>query len=126
LFVKLWQFDPADRKEVTVNTAGMAFEAAAGRPGVMVLPLFRDAGEDVRLEQWMPDAPVILNVPGGAELLVLDGGFEESDERFEPLSWLRLPAGGALRAEAGANGCRLWVKTGHLLTFRGRDPAAPA
>ena len=51
LFVKLWQFDPADRKEVKVNTAGMAYAAAASRPGVELLPLFCDADENVRLEQ---------------------------------------------------------------------------
>jgi hypothetical protein len=56
-------------------------------------------------------------VPGGAELLVLDGAFDRDGERFEPLSWLRLPAGSVLRANAG--GCRLWIKTGHLLDIRG-------
>src|SRR5262249_8051289 len=32
LFVKLWQFDPADRTEVKLNPAAMAYEAAANRP----------------------------------------------------------------------------------------------
>jgi hypothetical protein len=30
-------------------------------------------------------------VPGGIELLVLDGGFSENGESFEAQSWLRLP-----------------------------------
>ncbi|MBV8187475.1 MAG: cupin domain-containing protein [Alphaproteobacteria bacterium] len=119
LFVKLWQFDPADRKEVKVNTAGMAYDAAASRPGVESLALFRDDCEDVRLERWMPDGAIELDLPGGAELLVLDGSFDEAGERFEPLSWLRLPTGSALQAKAGPTGCRLWMKTGHLLTIRG-------
>ena len=46
--------------------------------------------------------------------LVLDGEFSECGEIFEPQSWLRLPAGATLRATAGASGCRVWVKTGHL------------
>jgi hypothetical protein len=54
---------------------------------------------------------------------VLDGAFDRDGERFEPLSWLRLPAGSVLRANAGANGCRLWIKTGHLLDIRGRAVA---
>jgi anti-sigma factor ChrR (cupin superfamily) len=120
IFVKLWQFEPADRTEVRMNTAGIAYAAAAGRSGVEQLPLFRDAHEDVRLERWSPDAVVDLDVPGGAELLVLDGAFERDGERFEPLSWLRLPAGGVLQARAAANGCRLWIKTGHLLDIQGR------
>jgi anti-sigma factor ChrR (cupin superfamily) len=123
IFVKLWQFEPADRTEVRMNTAGSAYVAATRRPGVELLPLFRDAHEDVRLERWSRDAAVDLDVPGGAEVLVLDGAFDRDGERFEPLSWLRLPAGGVLRAKAAANGCRLWVKTGHLLDIQGRAVA---
>jgi anti-sigma factor ChrR (cupin superfamily) len=119
LFVKLWQFDPADRKEVTVNSGGMAYEAAASRPGAELLTLFRDDCEDVRLEQWRPGASVILDVPGGAELLVLDGGFDQGGESFEPFSWLRLPTGSVLEATASPQGCRIWIKTGHLLKIQG-------
>lgn len=119
LFVKLWQFDPADRKEVKLNTVGLSYEAAAGRPGVELLTLFRDDGEDVRLEKWMPGAAITLNMPGGAELLVLDGGFDEGGESFEPQSWLRLPTGSVLQATAGPQGCRIWIKTGHLLAIQG-------
>jgi len=119
IFVKLWQFEPADRTEVRLRTAGMACAAAASRPGVQRLPLFRDDREDVRLERWSPGAAVGLDLPGGAEALVLDGAFDRDGERFEPLSWLRLPAGGVLRATAGPDGCRLWIKTGHLLSIQG-------
>jgi anti-sigma factor ChrR (cupin superfamily) len=119
LFVKLWQFDPADRTEVKLNTAGMNYQAAADRPGVELLPLFRDECEDVRLERWIRHTSIRLDVPGGAELLVLDGGFDESGESFEPLSWLRLPPGSVLQAKAGPDGCRLWIKTGHLLNVQG-------
>src|SRR6185437_6455796 len=118
LFVKLWQFDPSDRKEVKLDTGAMAYEAAADRPGVETLPLFRNDGEDVRVERWMPGAAITLNVPGGAELLVLDGGFDQGGESFEPLSWLRLPTNSMLQATAGPQGCRLWIKTGHLRTLR--------
>jgi len=119
LMVKLWQFDPADRTEVRLDTAGIPYEAAGSRPGVQWLQLFRDDDEDVRLEKWMPGTAVSVNLPGGAELLVLDGAFDEGGERFEPLSWLRLPASSMLQATAGPQGCRLWIKTGHLLTVQG-------
>src|SRR6185503_8489141 len=62
LFVKLWQFDPADRKEVKLGTADIAYQAAGGRPGVERLTLFRDDSEDVRLEKWAPGAVITLNV----------------------------------------------------------------
>ena len=119
LFVKLWQFDPADRKEVALDTARMPYEAAASRPGVELLPLFRDDGENVRLERWPPKGTITLDVPGGAELLVLEGAFDEGGERFEPQSWLRLPPGSILKATAGPQGCRVWIKTGHLLKIQG-------
>jgi hypothetical protein len=119
LLVKLWQFDPADRKQVRLDTAGLAHATAASRPGVTLLPLFRDDRDDVRLERWMPGATGTLGVPGGAELLVLDGALDEGGERFEPLSWLRLPIGSVLEAKAGPQGCSLWIKTGHLRAIHG-------
>jgi anti-sigma factor ChrR (cupin superfamily) len=119
LLVKLWQFDPADRKEVRLDTGAIAYAPAADRPGAEWLTLFRDDSEDVRLERWAPGAAITLDVPGGAELLVLDGAFDESGERFERQSWLRLPAGSILKATTGPRGCRVWIKTGHLLTVRG-------
>jgi hypothetical protein len=119
LFVKLWQFDPADRKEVKLTTVAMAYEAATDRPGVKLMPLFRDSHEDLRLERWAPGAAITLNLPGGAEALALGGTFDESGESFEPLSWLRLPIGSVPQAKAGPEGCRVWIKTGHLRTIQG-------
>ena len=119
IFVKLWQFDPDDRTEVRIDTGELPLLPAPDRPGVEALPLFRDAVEDVRLERWAPGAAVVVPAPGGIELLVLEGSFEEGGERFERESWLRLPAGATLRAGAGARGCQAWVKTGHLSHVRG-------
>jgi anti-sigma factor ChrR (cupin superfamily) len=119
LFVKLWQFDPMDRQHVAIGTDSSAYRAAADRPGVQLLPLFKDSREDVRLERWEPGAAITLTVTGGAEVLVLDGAFDDGTEHFEAQSWLRLPADGVLRAKAGALGCKVWVKTGHLLHIEG-------
>jgi hypothetical protein len=83
------------------------------------MPLHRDAVEDVRLERWAPRAAVSLALPEGGEFLVVAGAFEERGERFEGQSWLRLPPGGALSAMAGAEGCTVWVKTGHLTRIAG-------
>jgi anti-sigma factor ChrR (cupin superfamily) len=112
IFVKLWQFAPDDRTPVHVDTTTAAF--TADRPGVEAMPLFRDRREQVSLERWAPGAAVDLDAPAGLELLVLDGGFTEGAERFEPQSWLRLPVGAAARATAGAEGARVWIKRGHL------------
>jgi len=119
IFVKLWQFDPEDRAQIRLDTAAMPFTPAPGRPGVELIPLFRDDREDVRLERWRANGTIALDASGGAELLVLQGGFEDGEDRFEPHSWLRLPPGSALRAKAGPEGCKAWVKTGHLLRIEG-------
>ena len=123
LFVKLWQFDLADRTPVRIDTATVVYVPASGRPGVELTPLFRDDREDVRLERWAPGADIALPIPDGAELLVLDGSFDEAGEHFEPQSWLRLPCGSALRATAGPQGSTVWVKTGHLRRIQGLCPS---
>lgn len=115
LFVKLWQFDPRDRTHVRIDAGKMPVLPAAGRTGVQLVPLFQDGHEFVRLEHWAPGAEVSLPLPGGAELLVLEGEAKEGADRLGPLAWLRLPPGAMLEARAGRDGCRLWVKSGHLL-----------
>jgi anti-sigma factor ChrR (cupin superfamily) len=114
LFVKLWQFDPDDRTEVRHDTPTMQFAPDQLRPGVAVMSLFCDDRENVRLEHWEPGVDVQAVEPAGMEILVLDGGFSESGDLFEPQSWLRLPPGARLNAIASASGCKVWVKVGHL------------
>jgi len=122
IFVKLWQFHLADRMQVRIDTSAIPFVAAEDRPGVDIKPLFHDAHEDVRLERWAPDARIMLpSLPGGGEILVLEGSFSEGSETFAEQSWLRLPKGATFDGLAGSNGCRVWVKAGHLTT----EPAAP-
>jgi quercetin dioxygenase-like cupin family protein len=115
LFVKLWQFDLSDRTQVEINTGQMPYRPPTDRPGVELIPLFCDSREEVCLERWAPGAAITMTVPGGAEVLVLDGGFDDGGDHFEPQSWLRLPPGAVLRATAGAEGCKAWLKTGHLV-----------
>ena len=122
ILVKLWQFDMADRTHVRIDTNKMRSLPDPDRPGVTVMPLFHDGREDVRLEEWAPDAQINLAVPGGIEVFVLEGGFVENGETFEPQSWLRLPCGASLKATAGSKGCKVWIKADHLK----ETPRAPA
>lgn len=115
IFVKLWQFEPDDRTQVRIDTRHMPFLLVPERPGVEILPLYRDDREDVRLERWAAGAHLEHHADGGIEILVLEGRFNEGNEEFTLQSWLRLPAGSDLQADAGPEGCRVWVKTGHLL-----------
>lgn len=114
ILVKLWQFDPADRSAVRIDTNKMEWLPAADRPGVAVMPLFADRHEVVRLERWAPGAGVTLDTDGGIELLVLDGGFSQGGDTLGRHGWLRLPPGAPLVATVAAGGARVWIKTGHL------------
>jgi hypothetical protein len=114
IFVKLWQFDPADRARVCIDINKIGAVAAAGRPGVSVTPLFQDAREDVRIERWAPGSAVTVDTAGGAELLVIEGSFDEGGDAFRRHDWLRLPDGAPGVARAGAAGARVWIKSGHL------------
>jgi hypothetical protein len=114
IFVKLWQFDPEDWTHVRIDTNKIGAVADADRPGVLVSPLFRDAREEVRVEQWSAGADVSVGAEGGAEYFVLDGGFSEGSDKLRAQSWLRLPDGMTGTATAGPDGARAWVKTGNL------------
>jgi ChrR Cupin-like domain len=110
ILVKLWQFDPSDRTQITCNTTHQPYTAAASRPGVSTLPLFADDRETVRLERWEANAAIDLRALSGLEIFVIQGGFRESGEVFQPYSWLRLPPDSRLLAQAGPKGCQLWLK----------------
>lgn len=114
IFVKLWQFDRDDRHQMVVDMSAGEFSASLDRPGVSILPLFADARENVRCERWDAGTDVVLDLPAGGEFLVLEGSFTEGVDELNVQSWLRLPDGGRLQAKAGAQGARVWVKTGHL------------
>ncbi len=114
IFVKLWQFDAADRTPVMIDMTSIGRVRDATRRGVDVTPLFEDTRETVALQTWPPHASLEQALPDGAELLVLDGSLAESGDELQAMSWLRLPRGAYLRAIAGAQGARVWVKTRHL------------
>ena len=118
IFVKLWQFDPADRVPVRIDTTKLPYTPDAQRPGVRVAALFQHPDETVTLEQWSAGAEVALSSPAGLELLVIEGDFTEGVDRYSYQSWLRLPPGSQARVRAGTNGCRVWMKTGHLARLR--------
>jgi hypothetical protein len=110
ILVKLWQFDPDDRTQVTIDTTNQPYITDLTRRGAIALPLFEDDRETVRLEKWAANASISLLAPDGLEIFVLQGGFRESGEVFEPYSWLRLPPDSRLLAQSGAAGCQVWLK----------------
>ncbi len=122
ILVKLWQFDPDDRTQVTLNTTQQNYMPDVTRLGVSTLPLFTDARETVQLEQWEANASIALLTPHGLEIFVIQGSFRESGEVFQPYSWLRLPPDSRLLANAGPEGCQIWLKQLRSSTSRCNFP----
>lgn len=114
IFVKLWQFDLADRTHVRTDVNKIGGVMDPTRPGVLVTPLYRDHRETVRYEQWEPDAEVTLDTNGGAEILFLDGSATESNDALRAQSWVRVPSNAAFLASTGKQGAKVWIKSGHL------------
>lgn len=112
IFVKLWQMHPDDRTNVNIPMDKIGSRPSG--PGVEVTPLYRDAYEDVRLEQLEPGAVSRIEADGGAEVLVLTGGIRVQDEDLPAWTWLRRADAQHLEVQAGDFGARLWIKTGHL------------
>lgn len=115
IFVKLWQFDLQDRTHVRLRTDHMFDVPHRDMPGVAVIPLYRDVNEEVSMQTWSAHTSVCFDVPSGAEVLVLEGSFDESGESLRKHSWLRIPVGGKVNAMAGPQGAKVWIKTGHLV-----------
>jgi hypothetical protein len=114
LFVKLWQFDPDDRHQMSLMMHKGAPQAPADRPGVTIYPLYEDARETVCMENWAALQSSEIVAEGGIELLVLEGELVLGEEVFRRHAWLRVPIGERVQATAGSVGARLWLKTGHL------------
>ena len=114
IFVKLWQFDPGDRTQISIDTTTKQFAPSRENTGIESMPLFKDEREDVRLETWPANQPITLNASSGIEILVLQGGFNETGEEFTEHSWLRLPRGYGSTATSGPQGAKLWIKRGDL------------
>ncbi|AER56367.1 anti-ECFsigma factor, ChrR [Pseudoxanthomonas spadix BD-a59] len=111
IFVKLWQFDMADRNQFRKD-----MEAELGAPvdGIASARLHEDARETVTYSRLDAGATLRSDASGGIELLVLDGAVTVDGQLLEKHGWLRLPEGHKLLATAGAHGAKLWMKTGHL------------
>ena len=120
IFVKLWQFDPGDRNQFSIDMNSAELRLVEGQKGISASVIHQDERETVSVEKWAFDAGRHLDASGGAELLVLDGLVIADGEELGKHSWLRVPPGEELDAQAGKNGARVWIKTGHL-----RDVTAP-
>ncbi len=111
ILVKLWQFDPDDRKQFSLD---MAEGLVSVGDGVNSTELHRDDRETVRYYEVDSGASLQVDAVGGIEVFMLSGTLTESGQVLREGALLRLPDGEPFAAVAGGQGAKLWMKTGHL------------
>lgn len=114
IFVRLWQFR-ADDQAQTVRRPGEGQRVPPRAGAAAATLLFDDGHEEVRFEDWQPEASVAVENAKGLEVLLLSGGLTVNGETLEPQAWMRLPAGMALNAKVSHDGARVWMKRGPLM-----------
>ncbi|RGP40090.1 hypothetical protein BPTFM16_00366 [Altererythrobacter insulae] len=118
IFVKLWQFDPEDQEQFSVDLNSIGLSDMSDTPGIARAVLSDRTNELVVLESWGADVERHLGPDGGAELLVLAGQISFQGEQFAKHGWIRIPAGESMSVRAGEEGARVWIKSRHLKNVR--------
>ena len=115
LFVRLRQLDGLDRKQVCIDTRSTEWH-----PGIMqglsVLPLYsqENFSENMALVRWQPNTYFHEHVhPGGEEILVLEGKFEDEHGEYPQGTWIRGPHM-SKHKPFSREGCLIYVKVGGL------------
>jgi anti-sigma factor ChrR (cupin superfamily) len=117
LFVKLRQYAGV-RHHISLDTKALSWQSAA--PGIELKMLYKepDHAETMRLERWKAGSLTgPRRYPGGVEILVLKGRFNDEQGDYQCHDWLRLPAG-ARHCPASQTGCTLYIKEGGLAALR--------
>ena len=79
-----------------------------------VLPLHEFGVEHTALVRWAPGTYFKPHVhPGGEEIFVLDGTFEDEDGVYPQGAWLRNTSY-SRHEPFSQTGCTIFVKTGHI------------
>jgi anti-sigma factor ChrR (cupin superfamily) len=113
ILVKLRQMEEADQARVVVDTTAEPWQPGLV-DGLEVLPLHSFGAEQVALVRWSPGTAFPSHGhPGGEEIFVLEGVFEDDQGTYPSGTWLRNPAG-SRHTPFSREGCTIYVKTGHL------------
>ncbi|HEV3151593.1 MAG TPA: cupin domain-containing protein, partial [Acidobacteriaceae bacterium] len=115
LFVKLHQFQEGDAVHKVIDTQAAHYQAGSAA-GTWVLPLHKFGAERVALVRWAPGSSSPRHRhPGGVEVFVLEGVFQDEHGHYPSGSWIRGPDGWEHTPFSGT-GCLCYVKSGHLAT----------
>ncbi len=112
LFVKLWQFTEGDDEVVRIDTRQARWHPGLV-PGLSVQPLHEHAGVSTALVRWAPDTRFNPHShPGGEEIYVLEGVFQDEHGRYPAHTWLRSPRWSQHTPFTGPEGALIFVKVG--------------
>lgn len=114
IFVKLWQYDLSDRDQKFINIFDSSHEWTKSEAGVEYLELHTDSREAVFALKLQRDQLYVCTKTEGAEVLVLNGKVQESDDVLTQNTWLRVPKGSGLKLTGYAENSLVWIKMGHL------------
>jgi len=113
LFVKLRQFPGTERTHLVTQTTHLAWTPGT-RSGVEVKALYEQEGftDTTRLERWAESHSFErIDYPDGAEMLVIEGQFDDEAGTYGSGSWLRFPVGSHHTPQT-SQGCVLYIKEG--------------
>ncbi|OOG43091.1 hypothetical protein B0B52_10420 [Polaromonas sp. A23] len=116
IYVKLRQMAPSQDRRVVVTPEQMPWAPDGCAPECQQAMLYADALETVRLLRLDAGCTIpARSVPGGEELLVIDGAVSVpgTGHMLGSWSWIRQPLP-PLPALHSISGALLWVKRGHL------------
>lgn len=117
LFVRLRQYDGNNRKKLALNTSNMEWRQGMVE-GLTVLPLYSQAEypENMALVRWQPDTYFPEHThPGGEEIFVIEGTFEDNHGEYPTGSWIRSPHLSKHKPYS-KHGCLIYVRVGGLHT----------
>ncbi len=113
LLVKLRQ-SPGAVQRVAVDTRRASWQERGGKVESISLYESEERSQSIRLTRLLPGCdPGLVALPGGEEIFVVDGSFEDEYGHHSSGTWLRFPRGNA-HSPRSPGGCTLYVKSGHL------------
>ena len=115
LFVRLRQYAGEDRKQTVIDTRKSVWHQGMVE-GLTVLPLYSQADypENMALVRWQPNTYFPEHVhPGGEEILVLEGTFEDEHGQYPQGTWIRGPHM-SQHKPFSREGCLIYVRVGGL------------
>jgi len=113
IFVKLGQMDKNDQTFAKTDTSKTEWSPGVV-DGLSVMPLHQYGTESVAMVKWQPGTQFNRHThPGGEEIFVVEGTFEDEHGQYPKGTWIRNPSY-SIHTPFSTKGCTIYVKTGHL------------